>query len=175
MILHREIWKSYFGVIPKDHHIHHIDKNKENNDISNLACILRSDHHRLHGSEPKSKEWARELCALIRPLTKKWHASEQGNQWHKMHAKEMGLGKWKPIKYYCEKCSKDFESAKLSNTRFCSNLCKSKYRRDSGIDDIELYCEWCSRSFKRNKYAKTKCCSKSCGSKMRENKKHSKS
>lgn len=161
-----------FGEIPKGFHIHHVDKNKDNNKLENLTCIKASDHLRLHGSEPKAKEWAIKLCSLIRPLTKEWHSSAAGRSWHKQHAKEMNLGKWDPIKYECGQCGQEFKSSKLSNTKFCSNPCKAKYRRDSGVDDIKTNCEWCLNIFTKNKYAKTRCCSKSCGSKMRENQKH---
>lgn len=49
----RNIWKSYFGEIPKDengrsYEIHHIDGNSENNDITNLTCISIQEHYNLH-------------------------------------------------------------------------------------------------------------------------------
>ncbi len=41
--LHRDIWKSNYGEIPRGYHIHHIDKNPLNNSISNLECISDAD------------------------------------------------------------------------------------------------------------------------------------
>jgi predicted DNA-binding protein YlxM (UPF0122 family) len=46
--LHRYVWEKHFGVIPENYDIHHKDENKSNNDISNLECILKSEHTRLH-------------------------------------------------------------------------------------------------------------------------------
>ena len=40
--LHRYVWEKERGEIPEGYHIHHIDKNKANNDISNLALISAS-------------------------------------------------------------------------------------------------------------------------------------
>ena len=48
--LHRYIWKLHNGSIPDGYHIHHIDGNKDNNDISNLLCVSCSEHMKLHRS-----------------------------------------------------------------------------------------------------------------------------
>jgi endogenous inhibitor of DNA gyrase (YacG/DUF329 family) len=65
----------------------------------------------------------------------------------------------------CECCGKEFEINinSASHTRFCSNKCKSKWRRDSGLDDIIKICPICGKEFKTNKYSKTKTCSRECG------------
>lgn len=39
-------------ILP-DEHVHHIDGDKENNDINNLALVTRSGHMRLHRRERK--------------------------------------------------------------------------------------------------------------------------
>ena len=41
---YRKIWESYYGPIPKDengisYEIHHIDGNRDNNDINNLKLV----------------------------------------------------------------------------------------------------------------------------------------
>ena len=45
---HRLVWEQHNGPIPPGHVIHHIDENKSNNDIANLACMSLSEHTRLH-------------------------------------------------------------------------------------------------------------------------------
>jgi hypothetical protein len=45
---HRMVWEKEYGTIPAGHDIHHIDGDKQNNDITNLRCILRSEHARFH-------------------------------------------------------------------------------------------------------------------------------
>ena len=42
---HRYVWEMNWGPIPKDHEIHHIDGNRENNNIDNLECLHKSEHH----------------------------------------------------------------------------------------------------------------------------------
>src|SRR5689334_25155265 len=86
---HVWVWINHNGDIPKKHHIHHIDENKSNNNIENLRCIHYHEHYRLHITEEK-REWSRKWIEVIRPLTKKWHASEEGLQWHSKH----GLKVW---------------------------------------------------------------------------------
>lgn len=46
--LHRAVWEKHNGAIEPNFDIHHKDGNKENNDISNLEKILKSEHTRLY-------------------------------------------------------------------------------------------------------------------------------
>lgn len=45
---HRIIWAFHYGEIKKGEIIHHIDKNKINNNILNLEKILNRDHNIFH-------------------------------------------------------------------------------------------------------------------------------
>lgn len=45
---YRKIWELYNGPIPKNFEIHHIDGNRNNNDISNLKCVSIQDHFNIH-------------------------------------------------------------------------------------------------------------------------------
>jgi transcriptional regulator with XRE-family HTH domain len=47
--LHRDVWEFSFGPIPEGFDVHHIDEDKTNNDISNLALHDRAEHGRRHG------------------------------------------------------------------------------------------------------------------------------
>lgn len=49
---YRKIYENHFGKIPKGYHIHHIDGDPYNNDISNLQCITAEEHAKIH-----EKEW----------------------------------------------------------------------------------------------------------------------
>jgi sugar lactone lactonase YvrE len=42
--LHRYVWEFYNGKIPEGYQIHHKDKDKSNNDISNLELMPFSAH-----------------------------------------------------------------------------------------------------------------------------------
>ena len=47
--LHRYVWEFYNGSIESGYDIHHIDGDKSNNDISNLAKMSRHKHAEIHG------------------------------------------------------------------------------------------------------------------------------
>jgi len=170
--LHEEIWKAEHGPIPTGNHIHHVDHDPLNNDLSNLACIAGAEHHRHHaGSESRqrllnSSEWRDHLSA-IRPIAAAWHSSPEGVEWHREHARRMMADRPKRPGV-CDQCGDAFVS-KLP-LRFCSNACKSAWRRASGLDDETRACDRCSESFTVNRYSKTKYCSRSCGSKSHRTK-----
>jgi len=43
-LMHRVVWEHFNGKIPKGHDIHHIDHNKENNNINNLELYTKAEH-----------------------------------------------------------------------------------------------------------------------------------
>lgn len=50
---YRKLYESYYGPIPTDdlgrtYHIHHIDGDRTNNDISNLVAVSIENHYRIH-------------------------------------------------------------------------------------------------------------------------------
>jgi hypothetical protein len=86
--LHRHVWEDHHGPIPPKHDVHHIDRNTLNNAIDNLECIPKAKHAAQHlSARSKTPEHLAHLDA-IRPLTKAWHASEEGRQWHREHARK---------------------------------------------------------------------------------------
>lgn len=51
--LHQDIWEDAYGPIPEGHDIHHKDGDKTNNTLSNLECLAKADHTRLHNQQRK--------------------------------------------------------------------------------------------------------------------------
>ena len=47
-LIHRAHWEAVAGPIPDGFMIHHIDENRTNNDIDNLACVSPGGHCWLH-------------------------------------------------------------------------------------------------------------------------------
>lgn len=157
--LHREVWKHHNGQeIPPGHEIHHLDFNQLNNDPSNLVCLTRDEHLAAHKGQPASPATLAHLDR-IRPMTKEWHASEEGREWHRQHGIEVAANQ-KPFPHTCEQCGKTYET--IGYSRFCSNNCKSAWRRASGIDDVDRPCLVCGNTFRVNRYAKRLVCSTSC-------------
>ena len=53
---YRKIYEQHYGPIPRDdlgrsHEIHHIDGDRNNNDISNLKCVSMQEHYDIHFSQ----------------------------------------------------------------------------------------------------------------------------
>lgn len=166
--MHVYVWEYYNGSVPAGYHVHHKDEDKSNNDISNLELKMGTEHLSFHGKEKFEKNMDKALKHLeeIRPMTKDWHRSNQGHEWHKNHYEKMKAKLYQKQNFKCLVCGKEFESTQV-NSKFCSNNCKSQYRRTEGIDNIEMECVVCGKRFVKNKYSKTETCSRQCGAKLR--------
>lgn len=161
--LHVFVWRMANGNIPVGYHIHHKDENKDNNDISNLDCIMAKDHTWLHAKEYASlhrEDMARNLTERARPKASEWHKSQEGRAWHKGHCQ--GLQDMNSVEVTCQNCGKKFLTKKPFWTKFCSNNCKSAARRKSGVDLETRKCAVCGREFRTNKYSRQKCCGREC-------------
>jgi hypothetical protein len=157
---HVWVWKCHYTTVKEGCHIHHVDGNKSNNDIANLEELSAKEHVAKHDS-PERKAASIALVNKIRPLTKAWHASDDGIEWHRKH----GLKTWEDREPFCIKCTYCGMPAitKTFHQDFCSNACKSAWRRKEGLDNEERECPICKSKFTVNKYAKTRSCSRACG------------
>ena len=150
----------------KRFHVHHIDGDKGNNEITNLALVeghTHVQHHALKYMETHADE-VREHVEKIRPLTKEWHGSEAGREWHKEHWKRMKDSLYVMRDYKCEYCGKSFQSTR-AGAKFCCNAHKTAYRYHNKVDNEERVCIVCGKRFSVNKYLKKKTCSIECRSK----------
>lgn len=157
--MHRDVWAFYNGEIPKGHHIHHIDGDVTNNDISNLQLMEASAHLRMEliKRHKENPEWSKRFHEKGIEKAKEWHRSNEGREWHKQHGVETFANR-KPLSHNCQWCSKSYETINYSNSKFCSNNCKSASRKASGVDDVKRICVVCSTEFTCNKYnSQTKC------------------
>lgn len=159
--LHEEVWKSAHGPIPDGCHIHHIDGDPGNNAVSNLECLTPGEHLREHWT-PERAERQREHLDAIRHLAAEWHGSPEGRAWHSEHAARSILSV-EPVEHTCEQCGAGYVTRPKSINRFCSNACKSAWRRKSGVDDVDRECVVCEATFRVNKYSHAKTCSRACG------------
>lgn len=129
--IHRYVWEFYHGEIPKGYHIHHIDGDKSNNDISNLKMVEGQRHVSRHSEkwhEENPKQTA-EIIEKMQTSAKEWHKSKQGKEWHKAHYENDVREKLHPEQIKkCQCCGKEFVSRVL-NGKYCSGRCKVKYGR----------------------------------------------
>ena len=161
--LHRVVWEFYNGKIPKRFHIHHIDGNKENNSIENLQIIEGKEHSSTHSTifHSLNPDFARKNIEKNQDKCREWHASKEGIEWHKQQAAKFNFGHLTYGKRECEICSSEFTAKNISQ-KFCSNNCKSEYRRRTGVDNEKRICKNCNSEFEINKYSKTENCSRKC-------------
>lgn len=168
--LHRYIWEKYNGAIAPGFHIHHIDFNKQNNDISNLSILSAKEHEMLH-AEMQTEELRQKkrdnLTANARPKASEWHGSQEGREWHKQQYQKTKDVLHKEMVFNCTYCGKEYRAKNNGQNKFCSNNCKSAYRRKLGIDNIERLCSECGEPFTVNKYSKVERCESCRGKKHR--------
>ena len=166
--MHIAVWEYYNGPIPHGYEIHHKDGNKHNNSIENLACLTPSEHHSLHMQQfMQDKAFVKKLHDNLdkaRIYASKWHGSEEGIEWHREHGKRVAEN-MQPKEYTCLHCGEKFWKKPFGENKFCSNKCKSAWRRNQGLDNETRICKICGKEFVVNKYSKAKTCSTTCGSK----------
>lgn len=159
---HVDLWEHYNGPVPEGYHIHHIDHDPLNNDISNLACISPTAHAEHHmGNLPEGRlDSMRRNLDNIRSLASEWHGSAVGREWHSQNAKKMWENK-QPKTLTCACCGSEFESLG-ARVKFCSNACKAKARRNERKDWVPVPCKGCGVERLLNRYQIREYCSKWC-------------
>lgn len=170
--LHTYIWKKYKGVIPKGHEIHHKDFNKDNNDISNLVCIPANEHRRIHAdalTDEMRDALRKNMNENARPKAIEWHRSSGGRKWHSEHIRHQYKQGVFRKQLVCSNCGKHYIGTVYANggNTYCSNVCKSQYRRKNKLDGTTHTCVICGEKFITSKYRPAKTCSRSCANKYR--------
>ena len=157
--LHREVWEHHFGKIPEGAVVHHINGDKTDNRVSNLALIAsEGEHTSLHFRQNPRFSMPKECIEA----SKDWHKSPEGRAWHKQHYERDCAGKMHgTFTCTCLVCGKTFESGR-SDAKFCCNYHSQLHRKRSGVDDEQRKCVICGSSFTCNKYLRLKTCSRDC-------------
>lgn len=127
--LQRAVWEFYNGSIPEGYQIHHIDGNKQNNNISNLQLLSHQEHAKLHSQQKGKEIWNRkemkEANARGREKCKEWHKSENGKKWHSEHQKE--TIKKNVIEKICTDCGAKFKTWHDKREQTLCRKCRDKY------------------------------------------------
>ena len=138
--LHREVWRSVHGDIPKGFDVHHIDEDKRNNDPSNLGLISRSNHSRHHA--PHLRKHQAKAVAGSRAAIKRIAAERRR------------------VIHTCIVCGADYRSAAKHPRGFCSTRCIDR-ARTVRFEGEQRLCEWCGQRYTATKRVQ-RFCSKRC-------------
>ena len=126
-----------------------------------LSSTKHKSIHAKEVSDETRQKYRDNMNNNIRPKAIEWHKSAEGREWHKEQWK-ISLGNYiqEKIKMICINCGKEFETIYNGTNKFCSNNCKSAYRRKTGIDNEERTCKKCGNKYTTNKYSKRQYCDK---------------
>ena len=167
--MHIYVWEFYNGKVPKGCEIHHIDFDKSNNDISNLQLLTISEHRKLHSDlliDEQRASKRENFNTNARPKAIEWHKSEDGRLWHKQQYEITKNALHKIVEKQCIQCGKTFSGE--IKCKFCSNACKSAYRRTQGLNNVIRICVICGNEFATDKYKHSVTCSRKCAAKYRQ-------
>lgn len=168
--LHIYVYEKYNGKVPKGMEVHHIDMNKDNNEIDNLKLLSKSEHNKLHYSLLSDEEKERRKKIILEKSLPKMlehnKLNPKSKEWYQKHYEETKDKLHIEREYICKCCGNTFKSTQ-ANSLYCSNACKSKMRRKEHKDNIEKECVICGKTFSTNKYRQGQTCSKQCAYKLR--------
>lgn len=159
--LHRYMYECEIGPIPEGYHIHHKDDNPYNNTIDNFEIKTEFDHLSYHGKKG-DREKLLKLAEIGREFAKEWHGTEEGIAWHKQHYEDFKLKMHEKIIRNCSNCNQLTSTTRKSGNAFCSNKCKSQWRRRNKPDKKKVNCLKCGKEFETLKYLPNSYCSKEC-------------
>lgn len=165
--IHREVWRYYFGEIPEGYEIHHVDEDKANNAISNLQCLSKADHNRIHLSRlrktAKQTEHVCEYCGKI------YLQDNFGiRKFCTVECAQKAQAENRVIEKTCEVCGAIFQTND-SRVKCCSVSCGNKLGHSLRGTSKEKTCPICGKIFTPQR-ARQQCCSKTCGYKFRNKK-----
>lgn len=137
--LHRAIMEDSLGrPLKRNEVIHHIDGDKENNDIENLEVLDNRKHSSYHAKNMN-------IVNKIKRSINIGKASKEAVKWHKtnpnsskVHSKA-SKKEWKNRPYYkhiCEQCGEEFYTRE-KKCKFCSGQCKNDYNLGYSLLEIE--------------------------------------
>lgn len=162
---HRWVWINHHGAIPEKMDIHHIDGNKDNNEIENLEMISRSDHLKRHWQEgrfdldQRRKQLAEARTWLRTPEGRKTQSQNTKNSWEK---RKLEPPQWE---IQCKGCGTNFKT-RQKWAKWCNQACFRKWKWKNKISFVDKKCWICGNVFFNHKFSRVRTCGKECGIKL---------
>ena len=163
-LIHRDVWSYYNGDILANYHIHHIDHNPSNNDISNLQLVTSSEHKRIHWQGTAPKQYICENCGktfMTKSTSARFCSRTCREIWQWKSGEKGSL-------YECPICKKKFVPCTPDQV-CCSQSCAGKlYWSENRPPAVYKTCPVCGKSFAVPRdHKEQQCCSYSCSANLR--------
>jgi|SRR5690625_3594698 len=107
--LHRYVWEKTNGEIPEGFHVHHKDRDKNNNHIDNLEVMSAKKHGKEHAVEFNKRK-------LENPPSVEWRKRNYENTKHLMH---------ELVEVECLQCGEVVMKRKYA--KYCSRYCRNRF------------------------------------------------
>jgi len=130
-LLHKAIWEDNFGPVPDGYIVHHKDHDKINNDPMNFELMtlsMHAKHHAPHNKWVGSPENKKQLIEAGK-MSKEWHASPEGIEWHSTHGRATWVNRQKYTKE-CIICGNEYQTPFPTRSKYCHANCKQQATRD---------------------------------------------
>ena len=141
--------------------VHHKDRNRSNNDPSNLIIFKNQSSHILEHSSTKMKRLVKYPDGVLEWVRVPHVCEVCGKEFFRNNDKARfcsarcdGLSKHDRIKCVCPQCGKEFERVPTSDQLFCSAECYSRHKYGWVTD----HCLECGTAFDRPKSSLTRYC-----------------
>ena len=168
----------YNGTIPFDMNVHHVNENKDNNNVENLILLTRQEHAQLHLGQQQKKKAICEVCG-------KEFVIGIYHDAHTCSANCRAIKNRKPFKDIkitkeCVVCGRLFETSKYRDSKACSPHCgailahqsRCMGKTNKQIETMEArVCSICGEVFCTRKRSVTHLCSAVCVNKWNKIKK----
>jgi hypothetical protein len=125
--LHRKVWEDANGPVPKGMHLHHVDEDRANNQLSNLVLMTRRQHFQKHWTQERIERGRVHMAKNVIPKAALWHKDPAN---HDAISKSVKAG-WKNRREIgpqatltCVVCGDEYQTYRPDVSQFCSRSCK---------------------------------------------------
>ena len=151
------LWTYFNGEIPEGCDVHHIDRNQDNNDISNLQLLPKTEHNKLHAAIKKKRKPEKKSTFTCVVCGREYEAVSRGNNTYcSAKCKKIAERERAAETKVCEICGKEFKTS--DKARFCSKKCLGEYLKKQETKT----CPTCGKTFSALISQNQKYCSPEC-------------